>query len=82
MANRETGRGAPYSLDGLDGDFGGGPVVAEHVLVDLQRGEAEGNLVLELGGEPLLDDVVAGLEKELYLVKCERVFFGNPKKSL
>ena len=30
-------------------------------LVDVERGEAEGDLVLELGGEPLVHHVVATL---------------------
>ena len=66
IANRENGYGAGIRnlLDGLDGDFGRGAVVAEHVLVDLECGQAEGDLVLELRGEPLLHDVIAGLEKK------------------
>jgi hypothetical protein len=31
------------------------------VLVDVEGGQAEGRVVLELGGESLLDDVIAAL---------------------
>ena len=57
-------------LDSLDGDFGlPGPPrglrVGEHVLVDVEGGQPERDVVLELRREPLLDHVVAALDVQV-----------------
>ena len=39
--------------------------VGDGVLVDVQSGQPQGDLVLELRCEPLLDDVIAALDVEV-----------------
>lgn len=50
-----------YSLDSLDRDLAIRDVVGHGVLMDVQRGQSQGDVVLELRGVALLDHVVTAL---------------------
>ena len=39
--------------------------IGDGVLVDVKSGQPQGDLVLQLRGEPLLDDVIAALDVEV-----------------
>ncbi len=54
-----------HLLDGLDCDLGVGPVAGHHVLVHVERGQPQRQLVLELGREPLVHHVVAALHVQV-----------------
>ena len=47
-------------LNALDGDFGGG-VVAQAVLLHLERGQPECHVAAQFGGEAFVQHVVAAL---------------------